>query len=46
MTVEPPRSWSSPRLVLANYRRFVSLFRELSVSGNDAGFGGVTQLEA
>ena len=35
-----------PRVVLANYRRFLGLFRELSVSGNDAGFGGVTQLEA
>lgn len=37
---------ATEELVLAQYRRVVSLFRELSVSGNDAGFGGVTQLEA
>jgi hypothetical protein len=33
-------------VVLAHYRRVVALFRELSGSGNAAGFGGVTQLEA
>lgn len=37
---------STEEVVLAHYRRVVALFRELSVSGNDAGFGGVTQLEA
>lgn len=37
---------ATEKVVLANYRRFLGLFRELSVSGNDAGFGGVTQLEA